>query len=91
MRRIFRWSMLVFAIGWCLFIWHFSLADGAASSTTSGGVMNAVNGLLSDMGIDESISHTAIRKAGHFLEFFALGFLAAWGFLLHDFHHFLPY
>ena len=72
----FKWLLPVALLLWCVFIFHFSLANAEQSGATSGRVREFLNTVLADMGFSFRLSSTFVRKAAHFTEFFALGLLA---------------
>lgn len=76
MRKYVKWLLPVALLLWCVFIFHFSLADAEQSGMESGRVTAFLNTVLADMGFSLRLSSTFVRKAAHFTEFFALGLLA---------------
>ncbi len=84
MRRLFKWLMPLVAVGGCVFIWHFSLADGEASAATSGRVLVWLNERLAAMGADFRFTQLTVRKTGHFLGYFLLGGFTAFTLWLYE-------
>lgn len=76
MHKRLKWILPVALFLWCAFIFHFSLADAAESSETSGRVTAFFNDLLADAGASLRFSGLFVRKAAHFTEFFVLGLLS---------------
>lgn len=70
--------LLVLAVA---FIWGNSLKEGSESLKDSGAVKGFINRIFAALGIHAEVGEVLIRKAGHFIEYFALGliaFFAAW-------------
>ena len=76
MRKYVRWLLPVLLLLWCVFIFHFSLADAEESGATSGRFVTFFNTVLADMGSPFRFSSAFVRKAAHFTEFFVLGLIA---------------
>ena len=76
MQNKLRWLLPVALLLWCVFVFHFSLADATASEATSGRFVTFFNTVLADMGLSFRFSGVFVRKAAHFTEFFVLGLLA---------------
>ena len=91
MRRVLPWVLLAATVLWCGFIWHFSLASGAESVQTSGGVTEIVNEILESVGSESQIAHATVRKMAHFCEFAVLGVLTSLTLLLFRFPHVVPW
>ncbi len=76
MRKYVRWLLPVLLLLWCVFIFHFSLADAERSGETSGHIRAFFNTVLADMGFSFRLSSLFVRKAAHFIGFFVLGLFA---------------
>lgn len=63
----------ILSIAMIVFIFYHSSMDADASSSESGSLLEAVNSILSSLGIDPLLGDWLLRKAAHFAEFFALG------------------
>ena len=90
MKKAWPWIATGVAFLWCVFIWQFSLRNGAESSATSGAALEIVNGFFENFGIKNLFTPLTIRKTGHFCEFLMLGILASVALLLHGFRHVPP-
>jgi VanZ family protein len=88
MRKILKWLTPLLAVGGCIFIWHFSLADGERSAATSGEVLKWLNDRLASWGADFRFSQHTVRKTGHFLGYFLLGGFLSFTLWLHEFRHY---
>ena len=88
MRKYGRWIVLAVAIFGCLYIWHFSLADGERSALTSGRALELINGALARLGSEFQFSHHTVRKIGHFVGYFLLGALVAFTLWMFEFTHY---
>ncbi|MBE6702855.1 MAG: VanZ family protein [Ruminococcaceae bacterium] len=88
MRKIGRWVVLAAAILGCLYIWHFSMADGERSAITSGKALAFLNQILSDWGISFQFAHITVRKIGHFIGYFILGSWVSLTLWLFEFTHY---
>ena len=86
-RKYAKWIPVVLTLVWCLVIWNFSLAPGKTSANTSGEVVDFVNGVLEDAGIDAEVTGKTVRKTAHFSEFLLLGALASLSFWAQGFRH----
>ena len=88
MRKYGRWIVLAAAILGCLYIWHFSLADGERSALTSGRALELINGALARLGSEFQFSHHTVRKIGHFVGYFLLGGFVAFTLWMFSFTHY---
>ena len=77
MHRAWRWIAVSAAVLACLYIWHFSLANGERSALTSGRALELINRAFAKTGADFRFSHHTVRKIGHFVGYFALGALVS--------------
>ena len=74
--RVLKIASVILLILAVAFIWGNSMKEGSESLKDSGAVKGWMGQILSALGIDAEVSELFIRKAGHFLEYFALGLLA---------------
>ena len=65
-----KWIVIALIVGMTVFIWSNSVINRENSAQMSGGLVAWLEGVL-----NVEISELFIRKAGHFCEYAALGFL----------------
>lgn len=68
-----RFAFLLLTAAVIFFIFYMSSFDASDSSEMSVGVLNAINSLLSGLGINFSLTEHIVRKTAHFTEYFVLG------------------
>lgn len=76
-RKILCAVFAVLTALWVAFIFSNSFDNAEQSTEKSDVVYEVVNEAAQSIGIEQEITHHTIRQGGHFVEFFALGILAA--------------
>ena len=61
-----------------LFIFVNSSLPADESAETSGGLLGFINGIFAFLGLEFELSHNALRKIAHFVEFFTVGAAFMW-------------
>ena len=73
---------VILTIACIAFIWINSSMDANESSELSGGVLGLINSFIMNMGIEQELSETIIRKTAHFTEYAVLAVLLTTDFKL---------
>ncbi len=74
-RKILLVIFLILTLLWTVFIHSNSLESGTESDEKSSFVTDIVNGIASNIGIKQEISHASVRTLAHFAEFAILSLL----------------
>ena len=79
-RNINVLTIILFALTGALigFIWFRSTLSAADSTVESEGVLGILQGICAFFGVSAELTDHIVRKAAHFCEFAALGFMAFW-------------
>lgn len=73
---------VILTVACIAFIWINSSMDANESSELSGGVLGLINSFIMNMGIEQELSETIIRKTAHFTEYAVLAVLLTTDFKL---------